>query len=187
MHPNERVRWLRALLAFMALDVLLGLALLYRALEPRPVLVVPGVPESRVVLPGSVPPEAMKRFALLFLLNLDNFTPSTLEAQAEVAASLAAPAFLPKLLKSLEDRRAMVREGMLSSSFFPQPASVALDADRSTVTVRGRRRHTVGDRVSWEAEFEYVVYLEPAPPNESNPYGLAVRAVDVRKLDEGHE
>jgi hypothetical protein len=64
----------------VGINVLLAAALTVSALRPRPVVVLPSAKTSAELLPGAVPEETAREFALRYVLHFDNFTPSTLDA-----------------------------------------------------------------------------------------------------------
>jgi hypothetical protein len=169
---SERAVLSRWLAGFLVVDLALGLALAWAAAGPKPVVVVPGVREERVLLPGEVHPQLLANFALLFALNFENYSSVTVEAQDRYSLGLVAPKMIPSMRRAAADRLELVRQGELASALLPDRSSLQVAGDR--VTFRARKQHLIGEKLSWEAEFDYEIRVERALPTESNPHGLAI-------------
>lgn len=165
----------------LIVDLALSLILGYRALAPSPVRIVPGVRQEQVVVPGVVPDQSLANFALLFALNFENYSTATLETQDRYAQALVSAKFITTFQKMTAERRAMIREALLASAFFPQLDTVRVR--ESTVSFRARKQHLIGDRLSWDAAFEYEIAIERACPTQLNPYGLAIVGFQAVKVD----
>jgi hypothetical protein len=177
---NER----RALLAFLLVDLGLGVLLAYRASLAQPVLVVPGVKTEQIVVPGVIPEPTLANFALLFALNFENYTTATLETQDRYALALVSPRFFGEFEKMAAERRALVRDSQLASAFFPDPKTIQVK--EQTVVFRSRKQHVIGERLSWEAVFDYQIQIERVSPTQSNPYGLAISGYRAVKVEPSH-
>lgn len=185
---NEPSGLTRGLVAFLAVDLVLGLILGYRLLAPSPVVVVPGIRTEQVVVPGVVPDQSLANFALLFALNFENYSTATLEAQDRYAQALVSPRFSAAFQTLTAERRAMIREAQMASAFFPDLNTVRVQAGdpRPSVTFRARKQHVIGDRLSWESQFDYQIRIDRAFPTQSNPYGLAVAGFQATRVEEPH-
>jgi hypothetical protein len=177
---NERTVLSRGLIGVLLVDLALGLVLGYRLLSPPPVVVVPGVREEQVVVPGVVPDQSLANFALLFALNFENYSTATLESQDRYAQALVSSKFVAAFQKMTDERRAMIREALLASSFFPQLETVRVKD--GVVSFQARKQHLIGDRLSWDALFAYEIAIERAAPTQLNPYGLAIARFHADKV-----
>jgi hypothetical protein len=158
--------------ALLGTHAALGLGLAASVLRPRPVVVVPAAKSGGELLPGVVPDEAAKEFALRYVLHFDNFTPSTLDATQQVLQRMIAPRSWSGATQALEKRRQLVQEGRMSSQVIPLVSTVK----GMTVTTDAVRRTFISDRLSREARVRYELTLERQPPTDSNPFGLGVVA-----------
>jgi hypothetical protein len=154
----------------VGVNVLLAAALTFSALRPRPVVVLPSAKTSAELLPGAVPEETAREFALRYVLHFDNFTPSTLDATHLVLQRMIGARSWSGAVQALDKRRQVVQEGRMSSQVIPLSAR----ADGMTVTVDAVRRTFISDRLSREARVRYEVTLERQPPTVPNPFGLGV-------------
>lgn len=169
---------MKRLLAGLALlNVAMGAALVWKCLERKPVVVVPGAKAEEEIFPGHVPDVVAREFALRYVLLFDNFTPATIDASTERLRTLVAPRFWSQATEALEKRRAVVQEGRMSAQVIVDhaPAEVERFPD-GTVEVRFHavRRTFIADKLSNEARARYVVALEPVASTTLNPYGLLV-------------
>lgn len=75
----------------LAADAATAGALVVAALRPRAVVVVPGVPSPRTILPGEADPAMLDAFARLYVAHVDNYTPETVEAMTRRVERWIAP------------------------------------------------------------------------------------------------
>ncbi len=169
---TDRALLTRLLIVTISIDLALGVILGYRAAAPHPVVVVPGVASEQIVIPGVVPDRSIANFALLFAVNFENYSTATLEAQDRFAAALVAPRFSGSFHKLTSERRAMIREAQMASSFFPRLETLRIS--NGTISFRARKQQVIGERLSWEGEFDFQIRIERLHLTHSNPYGLAV-------------
>ena len=175
-----RTRLLRPALiasALLAANVLLAAGLVATALRPRAVVVRPSATAEMELLPGAVPAAAAREFALRYVVNFDNFTPSTIEASTELLKRMIAPRAWAGASESLEKRRQLVVEGRMSSQAIPISAQV----DGLRVDVEAVRRTFLSDRLSRESRVRYEVTLERQPATEPNPFGLGVVSQEIHE------
>jgi len=154
----------------VGVNVLLAGALTVSALRPRPVVVLPSARAGGELLPGVVPEETAREFALRYVLHFDNFTPSTLDATQQVLQRMIAARSWSGATQALEKRRQVVQEGRMSSQVIP----ISAKAVGMRVTVEAVRRVFISDRLSREANVKYEVTLERQPATDPNPFGLGV-------------
>jgi hypothetical protein len=166
-----------AVAGLAALNVALGAALAWKALERKPVVVVPWAKAEEELLPGRVPDGAAREFALRYVLLFDNYTPGTIDRSTELLKGLIAPRFWTEAAEALEKRRGIVHEGRMSVQVAADRLPVEIERfEDGTLEVRfdALRRTYIADRLSTEARARYVVALEPAAPTAANPWGLLV-------------
>ncbi len=173
-----------ALPALAAADLILALALVWKCLERKPVVVVPWARAREELLPGAVPDGAAREFALRYVLLFDNFTPATIDASTDLLRPLIAPRFFAQAAEALEKRRGVVREGRMSTQVAVDrlPSEIERFPDGTTeVRFTALRRTFIADRLSSETRTRYVVALEPAAPTSLNPWGLLVIGQSIRE------
>jgi hypothetical protein len=154
----------------IAVNVLLAAALAASALRGRPVVVLPSAKTGGELIPGAVPEDTAREFALRYVLHFDNFTPSTLDAMQQVLQKMIAARSWSGATQALEKRRQVVQEGRMSSQVIPLSSRV----EGLTVTIEAVRRTFISDRLSREARVRYQLTLERQPAVETNPFGLGV-------------
>jgi hypothetical protein len=129
------------------------------------------------MLPGVVPEEAAREFALRYVLHFDNFTPATLEIAHAVLQRMIAARSWAGATQALEKRKQVVQEGRMSSQVIPLSAR----AEGMTVTVEAVRRVFIADKLSREARVKYVVMLERQAPTDINPFALGVVSQEIQE------
>ncbi|HZE97668.1 MAG TPA: TraE/TraK family type IV conjugative transfer system protein [Planctomycetota bacterium] len=154
----------------IATNLVLALGLAASALRPRPVLVLPSTRAEGELLPGAVPAETAREFALRYVLHFDNYTPATLDATQQVLQRMIGARSWSGASQALEKRRQVVQEGRMASQVIP----ISTRVDGLTVTVDAVRRVFISDRLSRESKVRYDVTLERQPPTDPNPFGLGV-------------
>jgi len=175
---------LAALVVSLGLDLLLGLALAVKALERRPVLVLP---QEIVAVPGEISDEAARNFARLFLVTFDSYTPSTLPVSTEWLKHRLSPRSWSQASEALDRRLAVAREGRMSSIVVPIDVGTVDRSQGVVVTARARKTVFIADRLSRESTAVYRIAIESAAPSAANPGGLAVvsQSVEEEKDESG--
>lgn len=169
----------RAAVLLLAVDGALALLLAWAVVRPREIVALPA---ARPLLPGEPDEAAIRQFAVYFAINLENYTASTFPAQERLVRALAAA----DAEALLAERRRLACEAGLASNLYVDPGSVSIRRDGRLfeATFRAVKRHMIADRLSWEAPFEYSLAIEPIPPTAGNPYGLAVRRLAARRMND---
>ncbi|HTF57000.1 MAG TPA: hypothetical protein VK661_07180 [Planctomycetota bacterium] len=182
---RRRDLMLAALVGSLGLDLLLGLVLVVKSLERRPVLVLP---QEELAVPGEISDDAARDFARLYLVTFDTYTPSTLPAATEWLKKRLSPRTWTQASEGLERRLAVAREGRMSSLVVPlDEGAVNRNEGEVTVTARARRTIFIADRLSRESTAVYRIALEQVPHTAANPSGLVVasQAVEEEKDESG--
>ncbi|MFN3485917.1 MAG: TraE/TraK family type IV conjugative transfer system protein [Planctomycetota bacterium] len=164
--------------ALLAANLLLAAGLVARALAPRPVKIVPAARAEALLFPGVVPEEALKEFALRYVLHFDNYTPATIEDATRALQKMISARSWNGAAQALEKRRQVALEGRMSSHVVP----LRVAAEGLRVAVEAVRRTFISDRLSREVRVRYEVTLERQPPTEANPFGLGVVAQEIHEL-----
>ena len=169
---------LAALVASVALDLLLGLALAIKALERRPVLVLP---QEALAVPGEIGDDAARDFARLYLVSFDTYTPSTLPAATEWLKKRLSPRAWSQASEALDRRLSVAREGRMSSLVVPLDEGTVDRSDGVKVTVRARRTVLIADRLSRDSTAVYRIALEQVAATAANPSGIVVASQSVEE------
>lgn len=164
--------------ALLAANLLLAAGLVARALAPRPVKIVPAARAEALLFPGVVPEEALKEFALRYVLHFDNYTPATIEDATRALQKMISARSWNGAAQALEKRRQVALEGRMASHVVP----LRVAAEGLRVSVEAVRRTFISDRLSREVRVRYEVTLERQPPTEANPFGLGVVAQEIHEL-----
>lgn len=173
-----------ALLA--AANAALTATTLYASLRGRPTLVVPGVKRELVSLPSQVPDQALRHFALLYLLYFDDYSPATVVDRANYLLRLVSADRVETARRALEERATYVvraRESSQLSPPLPEEVEVErLENGRYRVTLRARRRTLIADAPKELLEVHYRLEVAPVVPSVTNPFGLVVtdQAIETR-------
>lgn len=169
---------LAALIASVALDLLLGVALTIKALERRPILVLP---QEALAAPDDISDDTAREFARLFIVSFDTFTPSTLPAATEWLKKRLSPRTWSQASEGLDRRLAVVREGRMSSLVVPLDDGIVERDDGIRVTLRARRTIVIADRLSRDSTAVYRLALERIAPTAANPSGIVVSSQSVEE------
>jgi hypothetical protein len=170
---------LAALVATIALDLLLGLALVVKSMERRPILVLP---QETLADPGDIGDETARDFARLFVTTFDTYTPATLPAATEWLKRRLSPRTWTEASEGLDRRLAIAREGRMSSLVVPLDDGTVERGSGVTVTMRARRTIVIADRLSRESTAVYRLALERIAPTAAHPSGIVVASQSVEEV-----
>jgi hypothetical protein len=178
----------KLVIALLVLDFVLGIALAYKAVQGRPILVVPGVKKDEIVAPDEPSHETVSNFALLAVNCFENFTYHTAGAQRKWLLAHVSPRFATELDAATFDREAVARDSKMSSQLAVDPASVRVSRaskDLFEVEFQGIKQVFIADRMSWTEPFSYRVAVSAGAPTRWNPYGLFLSGMVARKVEKG--
>jgi hypothetical protein len=151
---------------------------LYVSLRGRPTLVVPGIKREQVNLPSHVPDEALRHFAILYLLYFDDYSPATAVDRANYLLRLVSADRVETARRALEERASYVvraRESAQLSPPLPEEVQVErLKNGRYRMSLRALRRTLIADAPKELLEVRYGIEVAPAVPSVTNPFGLVV-------------
>jgi hypothetical protein len=173
-----------ALLA--AANVALTAALVTVSLRGRPTLVVPGVKRAEVSIPSQVPDEAVRHFAILYLLYFDDYSPATAVDRANYLLRFVSADRVETARRGLEERATYIvraRESSQLSPPLPEHAQVErLEDGRYRVRLSALRRTLIADVPKEVLDVRYGLDVAPVVPSVTNPFGLVVtgQTIDAR-------
>ncbi len=168
---RRRELLLAALVVAVGVDAVLAAALAVKALERRPVLVLP---TEEVAVPGEVSDAGARSFARQYVASFDTYTPATAAAATEWLKSRIAPSAAAHATEALDRRLAVVREGRMASLVVPLDEGRVERSGGLAVVLKARRTVFIADQLSRESTVSYRVELQEIPATPGNPSGLAV-------------
>ena len=161
-----------------AANATLAVGVVYVGLRGRPTLVVPGVKREQVSIPSHVPDEAIRHFAILYLLYFDDYSPATAVDRANYLLRFVSADRVEAARRALEERATYVvraRESSQVSPPLPEDVRIErLENGRCRVRLSALRRTLIADVPKEALEVCYVFDLAPVVPSETNPFGLVV-------------
>jgi len=175
-------------MGLLILDFVLGAALVYKAVEGRSVLIVPGVKKEQIVAPQEPPHEIVSNFAVLAVNCFENFTYQTAGAQRKWLLARVSPRFATELDAATADRETVARESKMSSQMAFDPESLRVrrsSEELFEVEFVGVKQVFIADRMSWTEHFSYRVAISTGAPTRWNPHGLFLSGMVARKLEKG--
>lgn len=179
---------LGAIGALLGANFILSGAVAAVALRRSPVVVVPGVRESRVVLPDQVPDAAARKFAHFYLGIFDDYTPETIEERSTYVLRFVAPEILGQVRRELQERATyVVRAQEASHLTLPPPdlsptapALERLEGGLLRIEVTGVRRTTIAAEPKGAARIRYTLTLRPVLPTDQDAYGFVIVGQTIR-------
>jgi TraE protein len=179
------------LAALSAAVVLLSGALGWTALRPGPVVIVPGVRESQIMMPEEIPSAAVRKFAYLYLAFFDSYTPETIEDRSTYLLRLVAPEALERVGRDLLERATyVVRTRESSHLILPPPSASADDLERLPggnlrLSIVAERRTYIASEEKARANIRYTLTLRPALPSDQDAFGFVVIGQTLRAEMDG--
>lgn len=189
--PTRKVT-VTAVIVLAAANAALTAAVLYASLRGRPTLVVPGVKGEQVSIPSRVPDEAVRNFAILYLLYFDDYSPATVVDRANYLLRFVSADRIETARRALEERATYVVRAREASQLSPPlPASVEIERlgnGRCRVALTALRRTLIADSPKEILEVRYVLDVAPVVPSETNAFGLVVTAQVIEaRAAPGHD
>jgi hypothetical protein len=178
-------------LGLIALNVTLSITLAIYAAMPHPLLVTPMVKDAQLAVPGQVPPDAVRRFALHYLYFLDDYTAHTIKDRSNYVLRFISPSFAEKAAKDLTDRLRYAERAREAAQLVTPPPS-EIEIARTGVgtyraTVPAVKRIYIADRLTQESHVRYTLDVRSVLPTDADPYGFVVvgQAVEAAVPKEG--
>ena len=170
-------------LVLAAANAALTGAVLYLGLRGRPTLLVPGVERNQVSIPSQVPDEAIRHFAIFYLLYFDDYSPATAVDRANYLLRFVSADRVETARRALEERATYVVRARESSQLSPPlPEQVEIERlrnGRCRVALNALRRTLIADAPKEVLEVRYLVEVAPVVPSVTNPFGLVVTAQSI--------
>ncbi len=163
--------------------LLLVSLLVWQALRPLPVYYISG--PTGTAWPGRVPDTVVEDFASRVVTLLANVHPGNARRVFELSGRYLAPALSSRLALQVKTDLEAIESQRLGMAFAQTETVVGektLDPPGWDLIVKGTRTAWAGQQLLGHEPVEYAVRVVRAPATELNPYGLAVEALELRKL-----
>jgi TraE protein/VirB8 protein len=174
-HDKLVLSWLSVILTVLVI-VLSGFLILV-AVQPKPVVVVPGAAVAGVYSAGEMPETVMVQFARNFVADLANFTPASAEKGYLSAARFMSPELLSRFEPIAREQLKQVVTNRVSQ-FFTVDSNKAEGKDPLVVRFTGERITYVGRAETERKPYQYRLTLRFVERTQQNPYGLVVSSVE---------
>jgi hypothetical protein len=185
MNPKPASKRVNLLVgSLLGANLLLSGALAFAALRPRAVVVVPGVRENQIALPEEVPPAALRKFARLYLVLFDDYTPETVEDRSTDVLRLVAPEAQEKVRRDLVDRATyVVRTRESSHLILPPPGQEEVErlpGRLFQVSLSAERQVYIASEGKGSSRVRYTLTLRSAFPSDGDAFGFVVAGQSIR-------
>jgi hypothetical protein len=174
-HDKLVLSWLSVILTVLVI-VLSGFLILV-AVQPKPVVVVPGAAVAGVYSAGEMPETVMVQFARNFVADLANFTPASAEKGYLSAARFMSPELLSRFEPIAREQLKQVVTNRVSQ-FFTVDSNKVEGKDPLVVRFTGERITYVGRAETERKPYQYRLTLRFVERTQQNPYGLVVSSVE---------
>jgi hypothetical protein len=159
------------------LVIVLGGFLIFMAVRPKPVVVVPGAAVAGVYNAGAMPETVMVQFARNFVVDLANYTPASAEKGYLSAARFMSPELLSRFEPVAREQLKQVVTNRVSQ-FFTVDSFKVEGKDPLVVRFLGERITYVGRTETERKPYQYRLTLRYVERTQQNPYGLVVSSVE---------
>jgi hypothetical protein len=180
-HDKLVLSWLSVILTVLVI-VLSGFLILV-AVQPKPVVVVPGAAVAGVYSAGEMPETVMVQFARNFVADLANFTPASAEKGYLSAARFMSPELLSRFEPIAREQLKQVVTNRVSQ-FFTVDSNKVEGKDPLVVRFTGERITYVGRAETERKPYQYRLTLRFVERTQQNPYGLVVSSVEQAEATE---
>ena len=186
--PSSDKAQTKLIAVLLATNALLAAGLVLAALRRPPVVVVPGVRESQVVLPEEVPDAAAAKFVHLYLTYFEDYTPESIEERSSFAFRFVAPELAEGVRRELLERATYVirtREScqltLVPPDLSPRSGTVErLPGGLLRVAAVGERRTYIASELKTAVRMKYAVTLRPRLPTDQDAFGFEVVGQTIR-------
>lgn len=170
-------------------NLLLAGALAWMALRPRPVVVIPGVRENQIAIPEEIPPAALRKFARLYLITFDDYTPETIEERSNDLLRLVAPEAQEKVRRELLERATyVVRTRESSHLVLPRPGQEEVErlpGGLFHVSLLADRYVYIASQGKGSSRVRYLLTVRATFPSDGDAFGFVVVGQTIRAETEG--
>ena len=187
-------RWTRAeeVSAFLSITLyavitflLVLLVVLFKvATKPQAIYYIPGASQTGVSYPNRIDKSVIAGFASNWLLDRNNFTPTTVKDTYQRAMRYMSPELLSRTKAGLEDEVSRVARDNISSLFsLKEEPSILETGTEYKVTLTGEKALYMGKERLDQRVLRYTITLKKTAPIEANPYGLVIAGVKQEEIE----
>ena len=171
------------LYATIAFSIILLVTVFKLSTRPQAIYYIPGAQEAGIAYPNRIDKKVIASFASNWLLNRNNFTPTTVKDTYERAMRYMAPELLSRTKAGLEDEISRVTRDSISSLFsFKEEPELLESAAEYKVTLIGEKALYMGKERLDARVLRYTITLKKTAPIENNPYGLVIAGVKQEEV-----
>jgi hypothetical protein len=172
------------LYAVILLCLALIAALAKISLRPQPIYYIPSSQEAGMAYPNRIDKTAICAFASNWLINRNNFTPSTVKDTYSRIMRYMSPELLSMTKSGLDEEMLRVERDNISSLFSlkKDPELIESTPDYK-VMLTGEKVLFMGKEKVDARMLQYTITLKKVPPIEVNPYGLAIAGVKQEEAE----
>ena len=171
------------LYAVIAFSIILLVTVFKLSTRPQAIYYIPGAQEAGIAYPNRIDKKVIASFASNWLLNRNNFTPTTVKDTYERAMRYMAPELLSRTKAGLEDEMSRVTRDSISSLFsFKEEPELLESAAEYKVTLIGEKALYMGKERLDARVLRYTITLKKTAPIENNPYGLVIAGVKQEEV-----
>jgi hypothetical protein len=171
------------LYATIAFSIILLVTVFKLSTRPQAIYYIPGAQEAGIAYPNRIDKKVIASFASNWLLNRNNFTPTTVKDTYERAMRYMAPELLSRTKAGLEDEMSRVTRDSISSLFSLKEEPELLEsAAEYKVTLIGEKALYMGKERLDARVLRYTITLKKTAPIENNPYGLVIAGVKQEEV-----
>ncbi len=183
-HAEETSAFLGlTLYATIAFSIILLVTVFKLSTRPQAIYYIPGAQEAGIAYPNRIDKKVIASFASNWLLNRNNFTPTTVKDTYERAMRYMAPELLSRTKAGLEDEMSRVTRDSISSLFSLKEEPELLEsAAEYKVTLTGEKALYMGKERLDARVLRYTITLKKTAPIENNPYGLVIAGVKQEEV-----
>ena len=183
-HAEETSAFLGlTLYAVIAFSIILLVTVFKLSTRPQAIYYIPGAQEAGIAYPNRIDKKVIASFASNWLLNRNNFTPTTVKDTYERAMRYMAPELLSRTKAGLEDEMSRVTRDSISSLFSLKEEPELLEsAAEYKVTLIGEKALYMGKERLDARVLRYTITLKKTAPIENNPYGLVIAGVKQEEV-----
>ena len=171
------------LYATIAFSIILLVTVFKLSTRPQAIYYIPGAQEAGIAYPNRIDKKVIASFASNWLLNRNNFTPTTVKDTYERAMRYMAPELLSRTKAGLEDEMSRVTRDSISSLFsFKEEPELLESTAEYKVTLIGEKALYMGKERLDARVLRYTITLKKTAPIENNPYGLVIAGVKQEEV-----
>jgi hypothetical protein len=166
------------------LCIVLTTALVKLYFKPQPIYYIPSTQEAGIAYPNRIDKTAICAFASNWLLNRNNFTPSTVKDTYNRIMRYMSPELLSMTKSGLDEEMLRIERDNISSLFSlkKEPEFTESNSD-CKVILTGEKVLYIGKEKVDSRTLQYTITLKKVPAVEINPYGLAVAGVKQEETE----